>query len=103
MTTLNDIPEGRSSGPFYINVNASAPGGSLTVDPGVGSVTGCEGGTRQGSITLSLAAGNQQKCVILWAPSEASINSMTVTVTAILGTARDVKSQTFRVTHPVRY
>lgn len=102
MTTLNDIPEGLSSGPFNIDVNASDPGGSLTVDPGVGSISSCDGGVRQGSMTLSLARGAQQVCVILWAPAEASINSMTVTATAVLGTSKDIKSQTFAITHPVR-
>jgi hypothetical protein len=104
-TTLNDIPEGKDSGPFYITVNASAAG-SLTVDPGVGGVSDCSSSTPQGSITLPFGAGNSTLCVKLYAPTDAGVNSMTITETAIVstsgGTAKDVKSQTFGVSHPVR-
>jgi len=104
-TTLNDIPEGKDSGPFYITVNASAAG-TLTIDPGVGGVSDCNSSTPQGSITLPFGAGNSTLCVKLYAPMDANANSMTISETAIVttsgGTAKDVKSQTFTISHPVR-
>ena len=104
-TTLNDIPEGKDSGPFYITVNASAAG-TLTVDPGIGGVSDCNSNTPQGSITLPFGAGNSTLCVKLYAPLDANANSMTITETAIVttsgGTAKDVKSQTCGISHPVR-
>lgn len=105
MTTLNDIPTGKTSGPFNITVNASAPG-TITIDPGVGGISGCNGSTPTGSFQTSLTAGNNSICVILYAPSDSGVTSMTITATAIVstagGTAKDVKNQTFTISYPVR-
>lgn len=104
MTTLNDIPTGKTSGPFYIDVNASDAGGSLTVDPGIGSVSKCDSTSPLGSVSFnSLPAGGSTQCVIFYAPSDpAKPSTMTVTATAILGSASDVKSHTFGISYPVR-
>lgn len=105
MTTLNDIPTGKTSGPFYITVNASHSGGSVTVDPGIGAVSKCDSTTPTGSVTFSsLPAGNSQLCIIVYAPNDPGSRptSMTVTVSASLGNANDVKSSTFAITYPVR-
>jgi len=104
-TTLNDIPTGKTSGPFNYTVNASAPG-TFTVDPGVGGVSDCNSSTPTGSFQANLAAGNNSFCVIFYAPSDSAVTSMTITATAIVstagGTAKDVKPQTFGITYPVR-
>ena len=104
MTTLNDIPTGKSSGPFYIGVNASSAGGSVTVDPGIGAVSKCDSTTPTGSVTFSsLSAGNTTLCVVLYAPSDPlQPATMTVTVYASLGTASDTRSSTFGISYPVR-
>lgn len=104
MTTLNMIPEGKTSGPFYVYVNASEAGGSQTVDPGIGSVSGCESSTPESSVTFEkLPAGNSRECIILYAPSDSDKPStMTATFTAILGSAKDVKTQTFQIQYPTR-
>lgn len=98
---LNDVPEGKSSGPMPFTVNASASG-SVTVDPGNGGISGCSSSTPQASITLDLQPGNNSLCVIYYAPGEASANSGSITYTAIVGTAKDVKIDNFAITHPVR-
>jgi hypothetical protein len=104
MTTLNMIPEGKNSGPFDVFVNASEAGGSLTVDPGIGAVSGCESNTPESSVTFEhIPAGNSKACIILYAPSDSDKpSSMTVTFTAILGSAKDVKTQTFEIQYPTR-
>jgi|GEM_PF-6212709 len=107
LTQLNMIPAGKSSNEFSIGVNASAAGGSLTVDPGIGSVSACTdttGANRQDSMVFSnLGSGNSSLCVLLWAPNDADQPaSMTVTFTAILGTAKDVKTETVPITYPTR-
>lgn len=101
MTTLNDVPEGKTSGPFYITVNASAAG-SVTIDPGNGGISDCNSSTPQGSITSPLVAGNNSICVIYYAPMDASATQGTITATAIVGNAKDQKVTTFAITHPVR-
>jgi hypothetical protein len=44
--------------------------------------------------------------VIYYAPGESSVNQDTITYTAVVttagGTAKDVKSDTFAITHPIR-
>lgn len=103
-TTLNDIPSGKSSGPFTIKVNASDPNGSLTIDPGIGAVSRCDSNVPTAEVTFSsLPAGNSDHCVIFYAPSDPlRPTSMTVTMTASLGNASDIKSQTFAITYPTR-
>lgn len=103
-TTLNDIPTGKSSGPVYITTYSSESGGMLTVDPGIGAVSRCNSNVPTGSVTfLSLPAGNSDSCVIFYAPSDpAKPTTMTVSMTAMLGSSVDVKSQTFGITYPVR-
>lgn len=104
LTQLNMIPAGDNSGEFSIGVNASAAGGSLVVDPGIGSVSACDSITKQDSLTFSnLGSGNSSLCVLLWAPNDADKPaSMTVTFTANLGTAKDVKTETVPITYPTR-
>jgi hypothetical protein len=103
LTDLNMIPSGDSSGEFDIGVNASASGGSLTVDPGIGSVSSCDSTTPETSILLTVPSGNSTQCVILYAPDDSDQpSSMTATFTANLGTASDVKTQTFGITYPTR-
>jgi hypothetical protein len=104
LTQLNQIPAGRSSGNFIVTVHASDAGGELTVDPGIGAVSDCSGGALQSNMTFTgLAAGDNTLCLQLWAPNDASQpTSMTATFTATLGSASDVKSQTFTITYPTR-
>jgi hypothetical protein len=101
-TLLNDINEGRTSGPFYYTVN-SCGSGSITVDPGVGGVSDCNSSTPSPTgFTANLSAGNNTVCVIFYAPTDTSANSMTVTATATQGNAKDVKAQTVTIKHPIR-
>lgn len=104
LTTLNLIAEGKTSGPFYVGLHASEAGGSLTVDPGIGSVSGCESSTKQPSVTFeNLPAGNSEACIILYAPSDSDKpRSMTATFTAVLGSAVDIKTQEFEIEYPTR-
>ncbi len=103
MTDLNDIPTGRSSGPYYVETSASDAGGSLTVDPGIGSLTNCSGGSRQGSMTVAVPQGVTRFCFVIWAPDDpARPTSMTVTATAVLGSLVDRKVDNLLVTYPVR-
>jgi len=104
LTQLNQIPAGMSSGEFNVTVHASDAGGELTVDPGIGAVSDCSGGALQSDMTFTgLAAGDNTLCLQLWAPNDASQpSSMTATFTAILGSASDVKSETFAITYPTR-
>ena len=103
MTDLNDIPTGKSSGPYYVEVSASDPGGSLAVDPGIGSITDCNGGSRQGSMTVAVPKGITKFCFIIWAPSDpARPTSMTITATAILGSLVDRKVDNLLITYPIR-
>jgi hypothetical protein len=102
-TELNMIPAGKTSGDFYINVNASESGGTLTVDPGIGGVSSCSSSTPEGSITTSVPSGASKECVILYAPEDADKPaSMTVTMTANLGSASDQKTETVPITYPAR-
>lgn len=102
-TDINDIPVGKSSDNFRIGVYASDAGGSLTIDPGVGGVNAC-GSTQAATATyvVSLQKGNNDVCVTLFAPQDASATSMTVTATAMLGGKTDRKIQTFPITRPTR-
>lgn len=103
MTDLNDIPTGKSSGPYYVEVSASAAGGTLTVDPGIGSITDCNGGTRQGSITLPVPKGVTKFCFVIWAPDDpAKPSQMTVTATAVLGNSFVRKEDVLLITYPTR-
>jgi hypothetical protein len=102
---LNDVPEGKTSGPMPVSVNASAAGGSLTVDPGIGGVSDCNSNTSlPGALVFNnLPAGNIQECVIYYAPKDASATQDTITYTANLGTATSVKTTLpFAITHPIR-
>ncbi|MGC1177323.1 MAG: hypothetical protein WA843_04595 [Candidatus Saccharimonadales bacterium] len=99
----NMIPVGKNSNQLSIAVNASAAGGSLTIDPGIGGVSTCDNTTPQSSVTFSLGSGNNTECYILYAPSDADQpTSMTVTYTATLGTASDVKTDTFGIRYPTQ-
>lgn len=103
-TDLNMIAAGKNSGPAQFTVNGSEAGGSVTVDPNIGGVSTCNSSTPQGSLTFSnLAAGNNSLCVIIYAPNDADKpRSMTVTYTAILGTARDVKTDQVVIQYPTQ-
>ncbi len=103
MTDLNDIPTGKSSGPYYVEVSASDTGGTLTVDPGIGSITDCNGGPREGSITLPVPKGVTKFCFVIWAPDDpAKPTQMTVTATAVLGNSSAHKEDVLGITYPVR-
>jgi hypothetical protein len=104
-TVLNMIPAEKNSGPFKIKVNASKAGGSLAIDPGIGTVSSCSSSTGQETLTISnLPSGESEQCVIIYAPENDADHptSMTVSETAILGSAHDHKEQTFKITYPVR-
>jgi hypothetical protein len=98
---LNDVPVGKTSGnlPFAVN---SCGAGSVTVDPGNGGISKCDSNVKLASVTFDLATGNNSLCVIYYAPLESSVTSGSITYTAIQGSAKDVKSDTFAITHPVR-
>lgn len=103
MTDLNDIPTGRSSGPYYVEVSASDAGGTLTVDPGIGSITDCNGGPREGSMTLPVPKGVTKFCFVIWAPDDpAKPSQMTVTTTAVLGNSSAHKEDVLGITYPTR-
>lgn len=103
MTDLNDIPTGKSSGPYYVEVSASATGGTLTVDPGIGSITDCNGGPREGSMTLPVPKGVTKFCFVIWAPDDpAKPTEMTVTATAVLGSSSAHKTDVLGITYPTR-
>jgi hypothetical protein len=104
MTSLNMIAAGKTSGPFHVTVNASQAGGSLTVDPGIGAVSRCDSTVPTDHVTFTgLTSGESDQCIILYAPNDADKpSSMTATFTAILGSAKDVKSDTFAITYPTR-
>lgn len=103
MTDLNDIPTGKSSGPYYVEVSASDVGGTLTVDPGIGSITDCNGGSREGSMTLPVPKGVTKFCFVIWAPDDpAKPSQMTVTATAVLGNSSAHKEDVLGITYPIR-
>ncbi len=103
MTDLNDIPTGKSSGPYYVEVSASDAGGTLTVDPGIGSIADCNGGSRQGSMTLPVPKGVTKFCFVIWAPDDpAKPTEMKVTATAVLGNSSAYKEDKLGITYPVR-
>jgi hypothetical protein len=104
--TLNQVPAGQPSGELFCTVNASAAG-SFTVNPGIGAVSDCSGGSRQNVLTSPLVAGNNTICYYYYAPDDADQPPTdTLTYTAIVttpgGTAKDSKSQTFKITYPIR-
>jgi hypothetical protein len=102
-TELNMIPAGKTSGDFYINVYASKSGGVLTVDPGIGSVSSCNSSTPESTITTSVPSGASKECVIFYAPEDGDKPpTMTVTMTANLGSASDEATETFKITYPTR-
>jgi hypothetical protein len=102
-TELNMIPAGKTSGDFGIGTYASESGGVLTVDPGIGGVSSCSSTTPKGSITVNVPSGASEACVILYAPEDADKPaSMTVTMTACLGSVCDVKTETVPITYPKR-
>ncbi len=103
MTDLNDIPTARSSGPYYVEVSASDAGGTLTVDPGIGSITDCNGGPREGSMTLSVPKGGTKFCFVIWAPDDpAKPTKMTVTATAVLGKSSAFQVDELDIKYPTR-
>ena len=102
-TNLNDIPTGKTSGPYYVEVSASDVGGSLTIDPSIGSVSDCNGGAKEGSKTLSVPKGTTKFCFIIYAPQDpAQPKTMTVTATAVLGSSIDKNIDPLDITYPVR-
>jgi hypothetical protein len=106
-TKLNMVNVGKDSGPAPFMVNASDPG-SVTVDPGMGGISDCSGGPEQTTpLTFNLVAGDNDECVIYYAPDDADQpQSDTITYTAIVttdgGTAKDVKQDVFAIKYPVR-
>ena len=101
-TDLNDIPYNRDSGPFYVTVNASASGGSLTIDPGIGGISDCASSTPiPTGYTASLSQGNTTVCVKLYAPKDVNATTMKVTAIANLGSASDSRTQDVAISHPV--
>lgn len=103
MTDLNDIPTGKSSGPYYVEVSASTTGGTLTVDPGIGSITDCNGSPREGSMTLPVPKGVTKFCFVIWAPDDpAKPTEMKVTATAVLGNSSAYKEDELGITYPTR-
>jgi hypothetical protein len=102
-TELNMIPAGKTSGPFEISTYASESGGTLTVDPGIGSVSLCGSSTPKNTVTVSVPSGASEACVILYAPEDADKPaSMTVTMTACLGAVCDEETETVPITYPTR-
>lgn len=104
-TQLNMIPAGKNSGPFKISVEASEAGGTLTVDPGIGAVSSCGNTTPQEKAVFSnLAKGASELCVIIYAPENDADKPewMTVTETAVLGSAYDKNEQKLKITYPTR-
>jgi hypothetical protein len=103
---LNQVPAGKTSGPAPFTVNAS-DSGSVTVNPDLGGISDCNSSTPQSSITFQLAAGNNNECVIYYAPNDADqptsdTITYTATVTTAGGTAHDQKVDTVAITYPVR-
>jgi hypothetical protein len=99
---LNDVPAGLPSGRLPFSVN-SCGAGSVTVDPGNGGISTCDSSTKQLTpLVLSLSQGDNSLCVIYYAPSDSAATSGSITYTAIQGPAKDVKVDTFAITHPVR-
>jgi hypothetical protein len=102
-TELNMIPAGKTSGEFYVNTYASESGGTLTVDPGIGGVSSCNSSTPESTITLNVPSGASKECVILYAPEDGDKPaSMTVTMTACLGSVCDEETETVPITYPTR-
>ena len=109
---VNQVPAGSNSGctsstgPSCVEITcyASEAGGSLTVDPGIGSISACNSSTQASSLTVvSLPSGNFNVCLVLYAPNDVDQpSSMTVTATADLGTAQSTLSQTFQISYPTR-
>lgn len=104
--TLNQVPAGQPSGMLFCTINASAPG-SFTVNPGIGAVSDCSGGSRQSVLNVPLVAGSNTICYYYYAPDDADQPPTdTLTYMAIVttpgGTAMDSKSQTFKITYPIR-
>lgn len=105
-TALNQVPAGYSSAQAPFTVNASDPG-SVTVNPGIGAVSDCNGGPEKPSITFQLIRGNNPECVTYYAPNDSdqpTSDSLTYTaiVTTAGGTATDQKVDTFQITYPTR-
>jgi hypothetical protein len=105
-TNLNLTAAGKTSGPAPFSVNASDPG-TVTVNADLGGVSDCNSSTPQPSVTFALVAGNNNECVIYYAPNDADKPpSDTITYTAIVttagGTAKDVKTDTVDIQYPVR-
>ncbi len=100
----NMIPAGVNSGELHLTVEASTKGGTVTIDPGIGSVSKC-GGSPQGSVTFSsLGSGASTLCFVLFAPEDGDKpSSMTVTYTATLaGAAPCVKEDTLEIQYQPR-
>ena len=103
MTDLNDIPTGKTSTNYFVEVSASDEGGSLTIDPGIGSISDCNGGMKQGSMTLPVPKGIKKFCFTIWAPNDpAKPTMMSVTATAVLGGLVDPKVDHLLITYPTR-
>lgn len=100
---LNDVPAGKDSGPMPFTVHASDAGGQVKVDPGIGKISSCDSNTSQATITFNnLQAGDNDLCVKFYAPTDAAAQQATITYTATLGNASDVRRVTFAITHPTR-
>lgn len=101
---LNDVPAGLNSGPMPFTVYASAPGARVTVDPGIGKISTCNSSTPLATVTITgLQAGDNNLCVIFYAPTDAAATQATITYTATLtGATPAVRQVTFAITHPTR-
>jgi hypothetical protein len=103
VTALNMIPAGRNSGPFYIGTTASQAGGTVTIDPEIGSVSSCESSTPEDSLVLSVPAGASKQCVIIYAPEDKDEPEwMTVFLTANLGSAHEQLLEFFELQYSSR-
>lgn len=101
---LNDVPAGLNSGPMPLTVYASHAGASLKVDPGIGKISTCGSSTQLATLTITgLQAGENDLCVVFYAPTDAAATQATITYTAMLaGATPSVRQVTFAITHPTR-
>lgn len=101
---LNDVPAGLNSGPMPLSVYASQAGAQVKVDPGIGKISSCSSSTPLATLTITgLQAGDNDLCVIFYAPTDAAATQATITYTATLtGATPAVRQVTFAITHPTR-
>jgi hypothetical protein len=105
---LNQISAGKTSGPLSFTVTASDAGGSVTVDPGNGGVSDCNGGPVRSDITFDhLAAGNNPECIIVTAPDDADKPATgsvaySATLTTSGGTSTDSVVDGYNIKYPIQ-